>query len=634
MSDSIKHECGIALIRLLKPLEFYREKYGTPLYGLQKLYMLMEKQVNRGQDGAGIATIKYDVKAGYRYISRARSTNATAVKEIFQNVFEKLNKAMLDPRADDITWLKENYGYVGELLLGHLRYGTFGINNIESCHPFLRQNNWMTRNLVMAGNFNLTNVDELFENLIELGQHPKERTDTVTMMEKIGHFLDEENQRLFEKYKAEGIENQEISLKIAENLDIPLFLQRATRYFDGGYTLCGLIGHGDAFVLRDPSGIRPAYYYHDDEIVVVTSERPPIMSVFNVGNVDPTDIKEIQPGHALVIKKNGSVSEHQILAPLEKKSCSFERIYFSRGNDPDIYQERKRLGYNLTDKILNAIDQDVNRTVFSYIPNTAETAFSGLIDGINVHLHQGALKKLIEEKENITEERIREILDYRPRIEKIANKDVKLRTFITNDSARHTMVNLVYDTTYGLIREFQDYLVVLDDSIVRGTTLKESIITLLDRLKPKRIIVASSAPQIRYPDCYGIDMSRFSEFIAWKALISLIQENGLEHKLKECYDACKISFLHPKSESKNEVKALYDLYTTDQITKRIAELITPENCDAEIVVVYQSIDGLHGAIPNHLGDWYFTGDYPTPGGNRTVNRAFTYWYDRISDRPY
>lgn len=634
MSDSIKHECGIALIRLLKPLEFYREKYGTPLYGLQKLYMLMEKQVNRGQDGAGIATIKYDVKAGYRYISRARSTNATAVKEIFQNVFEKLNKAMLDPRADDITWLKENYGYVGELLLGHLRYGTFGINNIESCHPFLRQNNWMTRNLVMAGNFNLTNVDELFENLIELGQHPKERTDTVTMMEKIGHFLDEENQRLFEKYKAEGIENQEISLKIAENLDIPLFLQRATRYFDGGYTLCGLIGHGDAFVLRDPSGIRPAYYYHDDEIVVVTSERPPIMSVFNVGNVDPTDIKEIQPGHALVIKKNGTVSEHQILAPLEKKSCSFERIYFSRGNDPDIYQERKRLGYNLTDKILNAIDQDVNRTVFSYIPNTAETAFSGLIDGINAHLHQGALKKLIDEKENITEERIREILDYRPRIEKIANKDVKLRTFITNDSARHTMVNLVYDTTYGLIREFHDYLIVLDDSIVRGTTLKESIITLLDRLKPKRIIVASSAPQIRYPDCYGIDMSRFNEFIAWKALISLIQEHGLEHKLKECYEACQASFLAPKSESKNEVKALYDLFTADQITQRIAQLITPEQCDSEIIVVYQSIDGLHDAIPNHLGDWYFTGNYPTAGGNRTVNRAFTYWYDKISDRPY
>ncbi len=634
MSDAIKHECGIALIRLRKPLSYYSEKYGTPLYGLQKLYMLMEKQVNRGQDGAGVATIKMDMAPGSRYISRSRSNSSTAVKDVFSGIFEKLNLALLDERSKDIDWLKNNYGFMGELLLGHLRYGTFGINSVESCHPFLRQNNWMTRNLVMAGNFNLTNVDELFTTLVELGQHPKERTDTVTMMEKIGHFLDDENQRLFDEYKPLGLGNREITKKIGEELNLTKVLQGATKRFDGGYALCGLVGHGDAFVLRDPNGIRPAFYYADEEVVVVASEKPAIQTVFNVGIIDPNLVKEIPPGAALIIKKNGSFQVAQIRTPQQKKSCSFERIYFSRGTDAGIYKERKQLGFNLTQRVLDSIEGDVNNTVFSYIPNTAETSFSGLIDGLNEHLHKEAIQKLLLHKEELTEAAIKKIFNFRPRIEKIATKDVKLRTFISEKQQRSDMVNLVYDTTYGLVREGIDNLVVIDDSIVRGTTLKKSIIGILDRLGPKKIIIASSAPQIRYPDCYGIDMSRFSEFIAWKALISLLTDTAQLNELGLCYTRC-LAQLNSKNEVKtNEVRKLYDLFTDEQVEQKISELVTPDGCKANVSVIYQTLQGLHIACPEHLGDWYFSGDYPTPGGIKVVNRAFVYWYENKTERPY
>ncbi|SDL96329.1 amidophosphoribosyltransferase [Daejeonella rubra] len=633
MSDQIKHECGIALIRLLKPLSYYQEKYGTALYGLNKLYLLMEKQHNRGQDGAGIATIKLDVQPGKRYISRHRAMGANAVAEIFEYVQKKFADVHKETPEllQDTEWLKENISFTGEVLMGHLRYGTHGKNSIESCHPFLRQNNWMTRNLVVSGNFNMTNVDELLEQLFELGQHPKERTDTVTVLEKIGHFLDDENQILFDKYKNEGFSNEEISHQIAEHIDVASILRRSAKTWDGGYTISGIFGHGDAFVMRDPVGIRPAFYYHDDEIVIVTSERPAIQTAFNV----PLEsVKEIKPGHALIIKKNGTVSEEQFREPEEQKSCSFERIYFSRGSDASIYKERKQLGLFLCPQIFDAIDNDLKNTVFSYIPNTAEVAFYGMVEGVHKYLRDFQKDALLNRADKISDAELEDVLSLTARIEKIAIKDVKLRTFITQDADRQDMVAHVYDTTYGLINRGADNLVILDDSIVRGTTLKQSILKILDRLGPKKIIVVSSAPQIRYPDCYGIDMSRMGEFVAFEATISLLRETGREDVIDRVYRNCIESEKLGNKQVKNYVQEIYSQFTDQEISDRIAQIITPKEIKAEVKVIYQTLDNLHKAIPSHLGDWYFSGNYPTPGGNKVVNKAFMNWVEGKNQRAY
>ena len=633
MSDSIKHECGIALIRLLKPLSYYQQKYGTALYGLNKLYLLMEKQHNRGQDGAGIATIKLDVQPGKRYISRHRAMGANAVAEIFEYVQKKFADVHNESPEllQDTDWLKEHVSFTGEVLMGHLRYGTHGKNSIESCHPFLRQNNWMTRNLVVSGNFNMTNVDELLEQLFELGQHPKERTDTVTVLEKIGHFLDTENQELFDKYKNEGFSNEQISHQIAEHIDVASILRRSAKTWDGGYTISGILGHGDAFVMRDPVGIRPAFYYHDDEIVIVTSERPAIQTAFNI----PLEqVKEIKPGHALIIKKNGKVTEEQFREPEVQKSCSFERIYFSRGSDADIYRERKQLGLFLCPQIFNEINYDLKNTVFSYIPNTAEVAFYGMVEGVHKYLRDYQKDILLNRADKISDTELEDVLNMSARIEKIAIKDVKLRTFITQDADRQDMVAHVYDTTYGLINKGADNLVVLDDSIVRGTTLKQSILKILDRLGPKRIIVVSSAPQIRYPDCYGIDMSRMGEFVAFEAAISLLRETGREDIIDRVYQNCIESEKLGNMQTENFVQEIYSQFTDQEISDRIAKIITPKEIKTEVKVIYQTLDNLHKAIPAHLGDWYFSGNYPTPGGNKVVNKAFMNWMEGKNQRAY
>lgn len=633
MSDSIKHECGIALIRLLKPLSYYQQKYGTALYGLNKLYLLMEKQHNRGQDGAGIATIKLDVQPGKRYISRHRSMGANAVAEIFEYVQKKFADVHNESPEllQDSDWLKDNISFTGEVLMGHLRYGTHGKNSIESCHPFLRQNNWMTRNLVVSGNFNMTNVDELLEQLFELGQHPKERTDTVTVLEKIGHFLDTENQELFDKYKNEGFSNEEISHQIAEHIDVTSILRRSAKTWDGGYTISGILGHGDAFVMRDPVGIRPAFYYHDDEIVIVTSERPAIQTAFNI----PLElVKEIKPGHALIIKKNGKVTEELFREPEVQKSCSFERIYFSRGSDADIYRERKQLGLFLCPQIFTEINHDLKNTVFSYIPNTAEVAFYGMVEGVHKYLRDYQKDILLNRSEKISDSELEEVLNMSARIEKIAIKDVKLRTFITQDADRQDMVAHVYDTTYGLINKGSDNLVVLDDSIVRGTTLKQSILKILDRLGPKRIIVVSSAPQIRYPDCYGIDMSRMGEFVAFEAAISLLRETGREDIIQRVYQNCIASEKLGNMQTVNFVQEIYSQFSDQEISDRIAKIITPKDFKTDVKVIYQTLDNLHKAIPAHLGDWYFSGNYPTPGGNKVVNKAFMNWMEGKNQRAY
>jgi amidophosphoribosyltransferase len=632
MSDAIKHECGIALVRLLKPIDYYIKKYGTATYGLDKMYLLMEKQHNRGQDGAGIANIKFDVDPGQRYISRYRSNDQQPIKDIFGKINAKFQAVVdEDPKLlKDADWLKKNVAFTGELSLGHLRYGTFGGNSIELCHPFLRQNNWMTKNLVVAGNFNLTNVDELFKILVEIGQHPKQKSDTVTVMEKIGHYLDEENQELFEKYKAEGHSQQEISALIAKNLDIQKILQRSAADWDGGYAMAGLVGHGDAFVLRDPSGIRPAFYYQDDEVVVVASERPVIQTAFNV----PIEsVHEIDPGHALVIKKDGDVSMQQVLEPLEKKSCSFERIYFSRGSDRDIYRERKQLGKNVIPQVLNAIDNDLKNSVFSFIPNTAETSFYGMMKGMQEELNKIKFKKIKALGENPSDEDLQAVLALRNRMEKIAIKDAKLRTFITQDDSRDDLVAHVYDITYGSVYE-TDNLVIIDDSIVRGTTLKKSILNILDRLNPKKIVVVSSAPQIRYLDCYGIDMAKMGDFIAFQAAIALLKDHGKENIIEETYQKCKDQEGLPKEEIINNVKDIYAPFTAEEISAKIAELLTPAHINAKVDIVYQSIEGLHAACPDHKGDWYFTGNYPTPGGNQVINRAFIYYVEGVDKRAY
>jgi amidophosphoribosyltransferase len=633
MSDQIKHECGIALIRLLKPLDYYIKKYGTPMYGINKLYLLMEKQHNRGQDGAGVVNIKLDVEPGTKYISRYRSVSSGAIQEIFKKIsakFEDVHKKN-PSKLKDGTWLKKHIAFTGELMIGHLRYGTYGKNSIEACHPFLRQNNWMTRNLAVAGNFNLTNVDELFDELVDLGQYPKERADTVTVMEKIGHFLDVENERLFKMFKEKGHSNIEISSLIAEHLDLKRILIDASKKWDGGYAMAGLLGHGDAFVFRDPNGIRPAFWYADEEIVVVTSERPAIQTVFNV----PAEkIKEITPGHALIIKKSGKVSEEGIIKSLERKSCSFERIYFSRGNDMDIFQERKKLGYYLCPSILKAVDYDLKNTVFSFIPNTAEVAFAGMIESMHHHLNKVKRMEILKMGDKISDPELTEILSQRPRVEKIAIKDAKLRTFITDDSSRDDLVAHVYDTTYGVITKGVDNLVVIDDSIVRGTTLKQSIIRILDRLGPKKIVIASSAPQIRYPDCYGIDMAKLGDFIAFRAAVALLKETGRENLIDEVYEKAKFQERLPKDQVINVVKEIYEPFTAEQISVKITELLQPVGINAEVEIIYQSIEGLHNACPENTGDWYFTGNYPTPGGTRVANRSFINYVEGKNVRAY
>ncbi|MBC30214.1 MAG: amidophosphoribosyltransferase [Muricauda sp.] len=632
MSDAIKHECGISLIRLLKPLEYYQEKYGSAFYGVNKMYLMMEKQHNRGQDGAGFASIKLNMNPGERYMSRVRSAQQQPIQDIFDQINARINTAISEnpDHADDVAWQKKNIPYIGELLLGHVRYGTFGKNSIESVHPFLRQNNWMHRNLIVAGNFNMTNVDELFGNLVELGQHPKEMADTVTVMEKIGHFLDDAVAKLYKQIKKEGFNKREASPLIAERLNVAKVLRKSSKNWDGGYTMAGLLGHGDAFVLRDPAGIRPAYHYQDDEIVVVASERPAIQTVFNV----PYErVKELDPGHAIIIKKDGGVSVKEIIEPVEKKACSFERIYFSRGSDKEIYEERKRLGQLVFPQILQAVDGDLLNTVFSYIPNTAETSFFGMVKEAQNYLNKKKEDQILALGPGITKEQLHKILDIRPRIEKVAIKDAKLRTFITQDSSRDDLVAHVYDVTYGSVKE-TDNLVIIDDSIVRGTTLKKSILRMLDRLNPKKIVVVSSAPQIRYPDCYGIDMAKLEDFVAFKAALALHKEQGSMHLVDEIYYKCKEQIESKEKAPINYVQDFYKPFTADQISDKIAEMLSSEDVKAEVKIIYQTIENLHKACPQNLGDWYFTGNYPTAGGNKVVNRAFVNFYEGKNQRAY
>ena len=631
MSDALKHECGVAMLRLLKPLEFYQKKYGTAFYGLKKMYLLMEKQRNRGQDGAGLSNVKLNTSPGKRYISRKRSVTANPI----QDLFAEINKRFIeleekDPdKLNDTVWLKKNMPYTGELFLGHLRYGTYGGNNIEQCHPFLRQNNWKSRNLVVAGNFNMTNVDELFNHLTELGQHPKEKADTITILEKIGHFLDEANDKIYYKHKEE-YSKKDISAKIEDELDIQDILHNSSKYWDGGYVVCGLIGHGDAFALRDPSAIRPAYYYKDDEVVVVASEKPVIQTSFNVSD---ENVKEIKRGHALIIKKNGEVFEKEVLKPLKRTACSFERIYFSRGNDKDIYNERINLGKQIFPKVLEAIDNDVRNTVFSYIPNTAEVSYFGMMKGVDNYLNQVKTKKIKELGSNPSSVDIDAIMSISPRAEKIAIKDAKLRTFITSDVNRDDLVAHVYDITYGKVMP-TDNLVMIDDSIVRGTTLKHSILRILDRLNPKKVIIVSSAPQIRYPDCYGIDMAILGDFIAFQAVIELLKETKQSHIINDVYDKCKAQIALPKEEMVNYVKEIYACFNAEQISLKISQILKPEDMSADLEIIYQSISNLHISCPNHKGDWYFSGDYPTPGGNKVVTQAFINYFEGNKKRAY
>ncbi|MFT7665901.1 MAG: amidophosphoribosyltransferase [Patiriisocius sp.] len=632
MSDALKHECGIALVRLLKPLEFYKEKYGTAFYGVNKMYLMMEKQHNRGQDGAGFASIKLDPTPGERYISRVRSNKSQPIQDIFAQINNRINAEFEKNPAikDDVAAQKKDIPYIGELMLGHVRYGTFGGNSVETVHPFLRQNNWMHRNLIIAGNFNMTNTTELFKNLIDLGMHPKEKADTITILENIGHFLDQGVARLYKKAKKQGLSKMEASAHIIENLNIEKILKKSAKNWDGGYAMAGILGHGDAFVLRDPAGIRPAYYYKDDEVVVVASERPVIQTVFDVAF---EDVKEIAPGNAIILKKDGSMSVSEIVTPLERKSCSFERIYFSRGSDAEIYQERKELGRLIMPKVLAAIDHDTENSVFSFIPNTAETSFYGMLDAAQNELNKQKNAAILREGANLTSVRLNEIQAHKIRTEKIAIKDVKLRTFITDDSSRDDLVAHVYDVTYGVVKP-TDNLVIIDDSIVRGTTLKKSILRMLDRLKPKQIVVVSSAPQIRYPDCYGIDMARLEKLVAFNAAIELHKDNGSDAIIEEIYHKCKKQLLLKDAEVINHVKELYAPFTDEEISDKIAEIISEDSITTKVKLIFQSVDDLHKACPKHLGDWYFTGDYPTNGGNRVVNRAYVNFFERNPERAY
>jgi amidophosphoribosyltransferase len=630
MSDAIKHECGVAFIRLRKPLEYYQEKYGTYWYGLAKLQYLMTKQLNRGQDGAGMGVVKLDPDYGARYLARKRSASKTALIDIFEEIGEALNEIPVEFR-NDADYLRKHYPYAGEMLLGHLRYGTYGGNSIENIHPFLRQNNWMARNLMLAGNYNITNTDELFNALIDLGQQPKEKSDNVLMLEKIGHFIDEENQRLFGVLKAQGFTNLEISEKIKEEISLTNILKRSFKNVDGGYNMIGMLGHGDAFIIRDPAGIRPSHYYIDDEVVVVASERAAIQTAFNIY---PEDVQELGPGNALLVRKSGHVEEVNIIEPTERMSCSFERIYFSRGNDQAIYHERKELGRLLAKPVMSLLGNDLVNTVFSYVPNTAATSFYGLIDGIHEirrELQAEALSKIDVKNEP---EKVKEILSWRPRREKILVKDVKMRTFITNDSDRDDLVGHVYDITYGVVKSWNDTLVIMDDSVVRGTTLKKSILRILDRLEPKRIILVSSAPQIRYPDCYGIDMSRMGDFAAFAAAVELLKDKGMGELLETTYIAAKAELAKPSAQQRCVVQDIYAPLSDEEVSKKIAEMLRPKDLRAEFDILFQSVDNLHEACPGDRGDWYFTGNYPTPGGNQVANRSYVYYMEGRKDRAY
>jgi amidophosphoribosyltransferase len=632
MSDAIKHECGIALVRLKKPLQFYKDKYGSAFYGINKMYLLMEKQHNRGQDGAGFASVKFNIEPGTRYISRVRSNKPQPIQDIFGQINERINGVLeKNPdRIDDVKWQEENTPYLGNVFLGHVRYGTFGKNSIESVHPFLRQSNWKHQNLIVAGNFNMTNSKQMLEELIELGQHPKEFTDTVTVMEKIGHFLEDEVGKLYQKAKKQGFNKKDASPFIEENLSLKKVLKRSSKNWDGGYAMAGLVGHGDAFVLRDPNGIRPTYFYEDDEVVVVASERPVIQTVFNL-KID--QVQELERGHALIIKKSGKVSIKKVLEPKEKKACSFERIYFSRGSDASIYEERKNLGKYVFPKILKSIDSDISNSVFSFIPNTAETSFYGMTEAAEDLLNQQKTEQILAGGKNLSAKKVTEILSERPRFEKIAIKDAKLRTFIADDNSRDDLVEHVYDITYGVVKP-TDNLVIIDDSIVRGTTLKKSIIRILDRLSPKKIVVVSSAPQIRYPDCYGIDMARIDAFIAFKAALELLKDTNQYHIIDEVYKKCKEQQSKQDNEITNYVKEVYKPFAAKEISAKIAQMLKTEDIKAEVEVIYQSIEGLHKACPDNLGDWYFTGNYPTPGGMRVVNEAFINFYEGNDKRAY
>ena len=632
MSDHINHECGLALIRLLKPLEFYKKKYGTSSYGLNKLYLMLEKQHNRGQDGAGFASVKLDTSPGERFMHRERSANQNPIQEIFQISNDRIINELKNNKVlkDNISIQKKIIPHISEVFLGHVRYGTFGKNSKDAVHPFLRQNNWMHRNLIVAGNFNMTNNKELFDNLVLLGQHPKEMSDTVTVMEKIGHFLDNEVAKIYKNLKKQNVSKIEASPIIEESLDIPRILKKASEDWDGGFVIGGMLGHGDAFVIRDPAGIRPAFYYMDDEVVVIASERPVIQTVFNTNF---KEIKEINPGDCLVVKKSGQIQIKNVIAPVEKKACSFERIYFSRGSDKEIYNERKQLGSLLFPQILKAIEYDLENSVFSYIPNTAEVSFYGMVQKAQDYMNRDAEKKIINEGEKISKDKLRELLSQRPRIEKVAIKDAKLRTFITDDLSRDELVRHVYDVTYGSIKK-SDNLVIIDDSIVRGTTLQKSIIKMLDRLSPKKIIIVSSAPQIRYPDCYGIDMAKMTDLIAFRAVIELLKENNKENTIKEVYKKCLLENKKEVSKIKNIVKEIYEPYSDEQISRKISLILKEKDINAEVEVIYQSIENLHLACPENLGDWYFSGEYPTPGGNRVVNQAFINYYEGSSKRAY
>ncbi len=634
MSEPIKHECGIALIRLLKPLEYYQYKYGSWRYGLEKLYLLMEKQHNRGQDGAGIVCLKFDTPSGTRYLSRHRSIDQSPIDDIFRKIYKQFKKIeKKDPGLlQDIPWLKNNEPFAGEVYLGHLRYGTFGKNNKSFVHQVMRENNWRTRNLVVAGNFNLTNVDEIFQRLIDLGQHPKDYSDTVTMLENIGHFLDVENQKLFDFFKKKGHDNPEISKLIGGHLSIENVLMESSKKWDGGYVIAGMLGHGDCFVCRDPWGIRPAYYFANDEVVVAASERPVIQTAFNQ---QYSAIRELKPGYALIIKQNGSVSEKLVREPQERKACSFERIYFSRGNDQDIYSERKKLGQLLVPVLLKNINYDLENTVFSFIPNTAEVAFYGMIKGLEEYVTENNLKTIGEKGKSLTADELRKLLLLKPRVEKVTLKDIKLRTFITQDKSRDDLVGHVYDITYGSVRPGIDTLVVIDDSIVRGTTLRRSILRILDRLGPKKIIIASSSPQIRYPDCYGIDMAKLNDFIAFRAAIELLKETGQESVINKVYNNCVADASQPREKRVNHVKEIYRPFTPEQISAKISQMLTYNSgINAEVMIVYQSIENLHAACPENTGDWYFTGNYPTPGGNRTANTSFIHFIEGKNRRAY
>ena len=633
MSEAIKHECGVAFIRLLKPLEYYRSRYGTSFYGLNKMQILMEKQHNRGQDGAGLANIKLYPRPGHVYINRVRSNSDAPIKDIFQRISASIRQATGDDPLllKDTEWLKEHVPFTGEVFLGHLRYGTFGRNEIENVHPVSRENNWMTRSLVLAGNFNLTNIDELFNRLTELGQYPPAATDTVTILERIGHFLDRENEDKYQYFKSKGYSKREITELLATHLDLKEILSLSARRWDGGYVMAGMLGHGDAFIMRDPCGIRPAYYYQDDEVLVAASERAVIQTTFNVPY---EQVHELPAAHALIVRRDGQISVEQFTATQAERPCSFERIYFSRGSDRDIYRERKMLGRLLVPQILEKIDGDIEHTVFSYIPNTAESAYFGLMEGLSDYCAEVRAAQIIEEKDHLDENRLRQILRFRPRFEKVAIKDIKMRTFITQDDQRDDLVAHVYDVTYGTIRPGTDTLVILDDSIVRGTTLRQSIIRILDRLNPRKIVICSSAPQIRYPDCYGIDMSRLGEFVAFRAAIDLLRERGMESRIEQVYLDAITQCGRDRHEVENVVKRIYEPFTDEEISAQIARIVTAPDIRAEVQVVYQSVQDLHHAIPLHNGDWYFTGNYPTPGGNVVANRAFINFYENNNQRAY